>query len=79
MSWGSILQLSKEESVPTQASEIILENVNELPLFSENMCMMVLFIGISKNYVGINLTANDIRFSLTYLDVLSVKMCLQNI
>lgn len=79
MSWGSILQLSKEESVPTQASEIILENVNELPLFSENMYMMVLFIGISKNYVGINLTANDIRFSLTYLDVLSVKMCLQNI
>lgn len=79
MSWGSILQLSKEESVPTQASEIILENVNELPLFSENMYMMVLFIGIFKNYVGINLTANDIRFSLTYLGVLSVKMCLQNI
>lgn len=79
MSWGSILQLSKEESVPTQASEIILENVNELPLFSENMYMMVLFIGFSKNYVGINLTANDVRFNLTYLGVLSVKMCLQNI
>lgn len=40
----------------------------------ERLCLTYLLLGISPNYVGIHLKANDIRFSHTYLDMPSVKL-----